>query len=134
MKCEKKIEFILKENHRNCRLDSRNGKVTKVRHRVDWEGTAIVFKSTNVGERRLVEGELIHLLETFDRNKSLTQEDSFTKLLICLLATIKFNEIGFYSTHTTWTLSKVLAMVIIQLSIQQPKDPRLHVNCLIKTS
>ena len=75
--------------------------VAKVRCRIDWESTAIVFRSINMGERKVAERELIHLLETFDRNKSLTQEDSFTNLLICLLAKIKFNEKAFYSTHTT---------------------------------
>ena len=60
-------------------------------HRIDWENSKVIYKSNNIGKRRVVEGALIGLLDTFDNNKAFTSEDPITNLLIIQSLNIKLN-------------------------------------------
>ena len=54
-----------------------------VGHRIDWNNAKILYYNNNVGKRRVLEGALINLNETFENNKSFTQEDKITNFMIC---------------------------------------------------
>ena len=52
-------------------------------HRIDWERAKIIYKSQNIGHRRLVEGAAINLGYSMEGNKAFTQEDKFINKIIC---------------------------------------------------
>ena len=52
-------------------------------HRMKWDDSDIVYKSSQVGQGRVVEGALINICNSIDVNKSFTQEDRQTDQLIC---------------------------------------------------
>ena len=52
-------------------------------HHIDWEKAQILYKSRNVGDRRLVEGACINMGFSMVGNKAFTQEDSFIDNLLC---------------------------------------------------
>ena len=52
-------------------------------HRVDWNTSKILYRSRNVGDRRLVEGACINMGLSMEGNKAFTQEDSFIDNMIC---------------------------------------------------
>ena len=110
----RKLSTRLEEHRRDCRIGSEKSMVAKhsleVGHRIDWEKASVIFKNNKIGERRVVEGALIHLCETFEGNKSFTQEDSLTNLLVCLAAKININEISL-CTPTARSLSLSPAQV-----------------------
>ena len=60
-------------------------------HRIDWERTKLIYKSHNVGNRRLVEGAAINLGFSMEGNKAFTQEDEFINKLICKKMLNDFN-------------------------------------------
>ena len=63
-------------------------------HRIDWDATKIIYKSKNVGHRRLVEGAAINLGYSMEGNKAFTQEDKFMNTIICqkFIKDFKFRE------------------------------------------
>ena len=60
-------------------------------HRIDWERAKLIYKSHNVGNRRLVEGAAINLGFSMEGNKAFTQEDEFINKLICKKMLNDFN-------------------------------------------
>ena len=44
-------------------------------HRIDFKNSSIVYRETDTCKRRVVEGALIHSLDTFCNNKSFSEED-----------------------------------------------------------
>ena len=68
-------------------MGSVNNMVTKhswdLDHRIDWNESKIIYKNKKVGERRVVEGALMGLLDTFENNKAFTKEDPTTNFLVC---------------------------------------------------
>ena len=52
-------------------------------HRIDWDRAKLLYKSSNVGNRRLIEGACINMGFSMEGNKSFTQEDSFIDNVIC---------------------------------------------------
>ena len=63
-------------------------------HRIDWDATKIIYKSKNVGHRRLVEGAAINLGYSMEGNKAFIQEDKFMNTIICqkFIKDFKFRE------------------------------------------
>ena len=59
-----------------------------VEHRVNFNEARMVYRSNNVRIRRLVEGALIDLKDTFENNKSFTQENSIINYMICKILKI----------------------------------------------
>ena len=47
-------------------------------HRIDWNNAKMIYRNNNIGQRRVVEGALIGLLDTFENNKAFTKEDHIT--------------------------------------------------------
>ena len=74
-------------------------------HRIDWVSADIIYKEYHVGRRRVVEGALIQLLETFENNKSFTQDDVITNILICKSAKINLNSLPTTPTAQAFSLS-----------------------------
>ena len=74
-------------------------------HRIDWASADIIYKENHVGRRRVVEGDLIQLLETFENNKSFTQEDVITNILICKSAKANLNSLSTAPTAQAFSLS-----------------------------
>ena len=69
----RKLSVRLEEHCRDCRLGSQTSMVVKqtleLGHRIDWGSAGIILEENDVSKRRVVEGALIHLLETFKNNK-----------------------------------------------------------------
>ena len=61
-------------------------------HRMNWEDLDIVYKSSQVGRRRVVERAFINIRNSIDGNKSFTQEDRQTDQLICKCLKINTNK------------------------------------------
>ena len=51
-------------------------------HQINWKEASMLYKSNNVGNRRLVEGAFINIGNSMEGNKSFTQEDLFTNSII----------------------------------------------------
>ena len=83
------------EHKRACRMGNRDSMVAKhtwdLDHRIDWEGAKVVYKCNDIGKRRVVEGALINLSDTFEGNKAFTSEDPFTNKLVCKSLNIKLD-------------------------------------------
>ena len=82
------------EEHKNaCRLGKNYSAVVThsldVGHRVGFSEAKIVYKCQNRNIRRLVEGALISLNNTFPHNTSSTKEDIIINSLICQTLNIK---------------------------------------------
>ena len=52
-------------------------------HRIDWNGAKIIFKSNEIGVRRVIEGAAINMGTSMEGNKSFTQEDPAINNFIC---------------------------------------------------
>ena len=86
------LDVRIEEHKRPCRLGRNYSAVAThtldVGHRIDFGSSAIVHKSQDRHTRRVVEGALISLNNTFINNKSGTKEDIYTNYLICKKANI----------------------------------------------
>ena len=105
----RKLSVRLEEHCKDCRLGLQTSMVAKhtlkLGHRINWGSAGIILKENDVGKRRVVEGALIHLLETFENNKSFTQEDVITNILICKSAKINLNSFSIAPTARAFSLS-----------------------------
>ena len=88
-----------------------------VGHRIDWDNTKLVFHSNHVGKRRVVEGALINLANTFDNNKAFTQEDKFTNLLVCKTARIDLTDFNSTPSAQVSSLSLTQALDVEDRSL-----------------
>ena len=113
----RQLDVRLEEHRRDCRIGSQTSMVAKhtleLSHRINWAGADMIYKENHVGRRRVVKGALIQLLETFENNKSFTQEDVVTNILICKSAKINLNSLSTAPTAQAFSLSyaQVLADV-----------------------
>ena len=82
-------------------------------HRVDWNNSKMLYRSKNVGDRRLVQGACINMGLSMEGNKAFTQEDSFIDNLICqtFLNNLNFNHNPFCTTLDTAVASSSSAQV-----------------------
>ena len=80
------LEVRLKEHQRAYRDMSDNNVLVKHSwnndHQINWKEASILYKSSSVGNRRLVEGAFINISKAMDGNKSFTQEDFFINSII----------------------------------------------------
>ena len=83
----------LEEHKRACRLgNSYSAAAThtlNTGHRIGFNNVKIVYKSKNRNQRRVIEGALISLNNTFENNKGNTNEDKYFNTQICSFAGIK---------------------------------------------
>ena len=70
----------------------------------------IIYKSKNVGHRRVVEGALINICNKVEGNKAFTQEDELTDKLICHSINLDFNH--FIKAPDTVYASSLPAQVV----------------------
>ena len=89
------LDIRIKEHKRAYNLMHNNSVLVKHSwekdHKIDWKAAKLVFKSSGVSERRVVEGALIGLGNSMEGNKSFTQEDVFINYLVCRSAIKNFN-------------------------------------------
>ena len=89
------LSVRINEHKNACRRGQDNNMIAKHvwdrNHRIDWDSSKIIYKSNDIGKRRVVEGALIGLLNTFDNNKAFTSEDPLTNLLIIQSLNINLN-------------------------------------------
>ena len=52
-------------------------------HRIGFSQARLVYASRNIQTRKIVEGALICLNQTFDGNKASTNEDKYTNFTLC---------------------------------------------------
>ena len=87
------LNIRLEEHRRACRLGDKYSAVAThslhVGHRIGFRESNVVYKSQDRSTRRVVEGALISLNDTFINNKSGTKEDIYTNSLICKSIGIK---------------------------------------------
>ena len=103
------LKVRIGEHKRACRLGSENNMIAKHSwdndHRINWEESKIIYKESNIGKRRVVEGALIGLCNTFKNNKAFTQEDSITNWLVCKSVNIKINSFSITPAAQAFSLS-----------------------------
>ena len=91
----RKLSIRLDEHKRDCRQGAQYSAVARhsldLDHRIDWKNANIIYNNNNAGTRRVVEGALINLMNTFENNKSFTKEDNFTNYLVCSSLKINLN-------------------------------------------
>ena len=64
-------------------------------HRIDFQGASLIYKCQERNIRRVVEGALISLNNTFENNKGLTKDDNHVNEIICQVANISnYNNIS----------------------------------------
>ena len=89
------LDIRIKEHQRAYRLMNDNSVLVKHSwekdHKINWEGAKLIFKCSNVSERRVVEGALINLANSMEGNKSFTQEDKYINYLVCTSTIKNFN-------------------------------------------
>ena len=93
------LEVRIQEHKRNVRNGVQYSAIAAhcldVGHRVSFDEASMVYKSNSVRIRRLVEGALIGLNETFENNKGFTQESVMINYMICKICKInKCNDIS----------------------------------------
>ena len=99
------------EEHKRAMLGSENNMIAKHTwekdHSINWKDSKIIYQNSNVGKRRIIEGPLIGICNTFKNNKAFTQEDEITNLLI-----LKSNEIDInnFASHLLPGLSLSLSL------------------------
>ena len=80
------LSIRINEHKSACRRGQENNMVAKhaweMNHQIDWDNAKVIYKSNSIGKRRVVEGALTGLLNTFDNNKAFTSEDPITNRLI----------------------------------------------------
>ena len=103
------LEVRIEEHKRACRIDSENNMIAKHSwekdHRINWKDSKIIYKESNVGKRRVLEGALIGICHTFKNNNGFTQEDKITNLLILKSIEIDINSFGITPTAGAFSLS-----------------------------
>ena len=108
------LEVRIGEHKRACRLGTESNMIAKhswdLDHRINWKESKLIYKESNIGKRRVVEGALIGLFDTFKNNKAFTQEDSITNWLICKSLNIDVS--SFSITPSAQALSLSSAQVL----------------------
>lgn len=84
---------IRKQEHINaCRMGYTNNAIVSHTlhdgHRIDFDKAALISKTSNIRTRRVIEGALIHQLDTFPGNKSFSTDDDLTSLYVFKAAPI----------------------------------------------
>ena len=110
------LEVRLEEHKRACRLGLENSMVAKhaleISHRINWNQSSIIYKSSNIGKRRVVEGAVINMIETFENNKSFTQEDKFINRLVCQSVRINIDHLNAAPSAQVVSLSPAQALAV----------------------
>ena len=109
------LEVRLGEHKRACRLGNSYSAVAthtlQKDHRIGFNNASIIHKCSNRNQRRIVEGALIALNNTFENNKSSTSEDKYINTQICINANIKnFNNIAATLISAASPLSSQVSM------------------------
>ena len=80
------LQIRLQEHKRACSIGLQNSAVANhaldLDHRIDFKNTKLVYKDSDIGRRRVVEGAIIHSVSTFENNKSFNQEDDIISSII----------------------------------------------------
>ena len=108
------LEVRLEEHKRACRLGSNYSSVAQhtldLGHSINWKGSKVLHRDHDVGRRRVVEGALINVLDTFENNKSFTQDDFILDFLV--INTLKINLSSFSTTPTAQVFSPSVAQAL----------------------
>ena len=87
------LDIRVAEHKRACRLGYHYNAISSHTwtkgHRIGFDNSSIIYKNNNLCTRKLVEGALISLNNTFTNNKGMTNEDIFTNISICKSINIK---------------------------------------------
>ena len=76
----------------------------------NWKELKVIYRDHDVGRRRVVEGALINVLDTFENNKSFTQDDFILDFLV--IKTLKINLSSFSTTPTAQVFSPSVAQAL----------------------
>ena len=77
-------------------------------HRVNFNDAKIICKNNNISKRRVIEGAIIHSVDTFPGNKAFSQEDYFTSKFICKEAKIKLDIVRDIAPNVAQHLSSAI--------------------------
>ena len=83
----------IEEHKHACRQGNPNNAIAThaLEHRINFNNAKIICQNNNIAKRRVIEGAMIHTVDTFPGNKSFSQEDYFTSKFICREAKINFD-------------------------------------------
>ena len=98
------------EHKQACRQGNPNNAIAthSLDHRINFNDARIICHNNSISKRRVIEGAIIHTVDTFPGNKSFSQEDYFTSKFICREAKIKLDiikEIAPSAAHCLATAS-----------------------------
>ena len=72
------LQIRLQEHKRACSIGLQNSAVANhaldLDHRIDFKNTKLVYKDSDIGRRRVVEGAIIHSVSTFEIINLLTRK------------------------------------------------------------
>ena len=114
-----------KEEHKYaCRTGNYNNAIANHAlqdgHRIDFNNTTLVCRNNKFKERRVIEGALIHQLNTFPGNKSFSTDDDVTSLYICKAAPIRYKDLLKVVPNTPRHL--IPKNLLRQLQLQPPSQ------------
>ena len=73
------LDIRMNEHKRACSMGMENSAVAShsldLDHRIGFKKSKIIYKDADMSRRRVVEGAVIHCIETFKNNKSFNEED-----------------------------------------------------------
>ena len=89
------ISTRIEEHKQACRKGNPNSAIAthSLEHRVNFNDAKIICQSNSITKRRVIEGAIIHTVDTFPGNKAFSQEDYFTSKFICKESRIKIDTV-----------------------------------------
>ena len=111
----------LDEHRRACTIGQENNAVAvhtlSLDHQINFRNSKVIYKEPNITKRRVIEGALIHSLNTFKNNKSFNEEDDIIRNFIT------FDFLKFKSAaHTPVVSSLSLAQAQGEVAVQWTPD------------
>ena len=115
----------LDEHKRACRMGTQSNAIANhsldLDHRINFKDASIICKNSNVAQRKVIEGALIHILDTFADNKAFSQDDDITSAFICKTAKINMNKLNEIAPSAAQSLLVLKHPSLLQIndSLQQ---------------
>ena len=99
----------LDEHRRACSVGQENNAVAvhsiSLDHRINFRESKVICKEPNVTKRRIIEGALIHSLDTFKNNKSFSKEDDLISNFITFNI-LKFKKVAHISVDSSLSFAQ----------------------------
>ena len=120
------LPIRLEEHKRACRMGYANSAVANhslnLDHRIDFHKATIINSNNIIAQRRVIEGALIHCLDTFEGNKTFSQDDTLTSRYIIKAAKFDLKKLSEISPTSALSLQLPKNSRSFQQAIPQEED------------